>query len=176
MERTPNFFRYPAISADHPAVEASVGDAWERMEYRPNAVAVLKNLDEEVLVVKPFKDPSAWIFPQGGIDRNESAEDGLRRELFEELGMQPENITDLTHLGTADMDAETDRADKRGFTKGKRFISYSVTYSGSKELRVDPQEIIEYRWILSRDVSTTLKTSRQEKTELLQRIFKQAGS
>lgn len=35
---------------------------------------------------------NAWQFPQGGIKRNESAEDALFRELHEEVGLHPEHV------------------------------------------------------------------------------------
>ncbi len=35
---------------------------------------------------------NAWQFPQGGIKRNESAEEALFRELHEEVGLLPEHV------------------------------------------------------------------------------------
>src|SRR5690606_11512096 len=34
----------------------------------------------------------AWQFPQGGIQRNESTEQALYRELHEEVGLLPEDV------------------------------------------------------------------------------------
>src|SRR5699024_9412159 len=34
----------------------------------------------------------AWQFPQGGIDPNETPEDAMYRELYEEVGLRPEHI------------------------------------------------------------------------------------
>lgn len=63
-------------------LDASLSLLWEEMEYRPTAVAVLKNQDGEILVIKPVKDPEAWIFPQGGVDRNEKVKDGTSTQNF----------------------------------------------------------------------------------------------
>ena len=38
----------------------------------------------------------AWQFPQGGINDNESAQDALYRELYEEVGLQPKDVKILT--------------------------------------------------------------------------------
>ena len=48
--------------------------------------------DNQVLLVKEIPD-TWWDFPGGGIDHGESVEDGLVRELQEELGVEPEHIT-----------------------------------------------------------------------------------
>ena len=157
-------------------LDASLSLSWEEMEYRPTAVAVLKNQDGEILVIKPVKDPEAWIFPQGGVDRNEKVKDGLQRELFEELGLQPDDFNVEQFLESVEMDSESGRADMRGFTKGKRFISFSVTCLNGDKIRLDPEEIMEFRWISDANVLATIQTSRPEKTELLRRIFQLAGS
>ena len=46
----------------------------------------------KVLLVKEIPD-TWWDFPGGGIDHGESVEDGLVRELQEELGVDPGDIT-----------------------------------------------------------------------------------
>ena len=38
----------------------------------------------------------AWQFPQGGINDDESAQDALYRELYEEVGLQPKDVKILT--------------------------------------------------------------------------------
>lgn len=35
---------------------------------------------------------NAWQFPQGGLDKGESAEDALYRELYEEVGLEPSDV------------------------------------------------------------------------------------
>ena len=35
------------------------------------------------------KEKDSWQFPQGGLDRTETAEEGLSRELHEELSLEP---------------------------------------------------------------------------------------
>lgn len=54
--------------------------------FRPNVGIVLSNAGGQVLWAKRIGQ-SAWQFPQGGIQRGESPEDALFRELGEELGL-----------------------------------------------------------------------------------------
>ncbi len=54
--------------------------------YRHNVAAVIINHDKQVLVCKRNVPQDHWQFPQGGVDEGESEEQGLLRELQEELG------------------------------------------------------------------------------------------
>lgn len=59
--------------------------------YRPNVGIILTNQEGKVLLARRLGQ-NAWQFPQGGIQRNESAEQALYRELYEEVGLQPEDV------------------------------------------------------------------------------------
>jgi ADP-ribose pyrophosphatase YjhB (NUDIX family) len=58
------------------------------LRFRQAARALLLDPDDHVLLVR-FEFPTAtvWALPGGGLDEGESVADGLRRELFEELGL-----------------------------------------------------------------------------------------
>ena len=59
--------------------------------YRPNVGIVICNKYGQVLWAKRFGQNS-WQFPQGGINDNESAEQAMYRELYEEVGLQPKDV------------------------------------------------------------------------------------
>ena len=63
--------------------------------FRPNVGIILSNHAGTVLWAKRIGQ-SAWQFPQGGIQRGETAEAALYRELTEELGLDK---TDVAVLG-----------------------------------------------------------------------------
>ena len=56
------------------------------------AKIVLKN-DGAILCVRHTYQPDTWTFPGGGMKRGENAEDTLRREVKEEVGIDLGNIT-----------------------------------------------------------------------------------
>ena len=59
--------------------------------FRPNVGIILANAASQVLWAKRIRQ-EAWQFPQGGIQRHETPEQALYRELEEELGLKPEHV------------------------------------------------------------------------------------
>ena len=62
--------------------------------YRKNIGIILCNSKNELLICKRIKENS-WQFPQGGFEKNESSENAMFRELFEEIGLQKNDIAIL---------------------------------------------------------------------------------
>lgn len=61
--------------------------------YRPCVAAVLENTARRVFIGERADHPGAWQFVQGGLESGESPEIGLRRELQEELSLEPAHYT-----------------------------------------------------------------------------------
>lgn len=59
--------------------------------YRPNVGIILSNARGQVFLARRCGQ-NAWQFPQGGIDLEESPEEAMFRELFEETGLQSHNV------------------------------------------------------------------------------------
>lgn len=60
--------------------------------YRPNVGIILANDERKLLWARRIRQ-DAWQFPQGGIQRHETPEQAMYRELDEELGLQKEHVT-----------------------------------------------------------------------------------
>ncbi len=62
--------------------------------FRPNVGIVLAHGGGtgQVLWARRVRGDDAWQFPQGGIHEGESPEEALFRELYEEVGLKPEDV------------------------------------------------------------------------------------
>lgn len=57
--------------------------------YRPNVAAILQDAAGLILVCERINPPGAWQFPQGGVDEGETLTEALKREMREELSLEP---------------------------------------------------------------------------------------
>lgn len=60
--------------------------------FRPNVGIILANSHGQILWARRVGGHDAWQFPQGGINKNESAEAALYRELHEEVGLTEDDV------------------------------------------------------------------------------------
>lgn len=59
--------------------------------FRPNVGIIIANTQGRLLWARRIKQ-NAWQFPQGGIKENETPEEALYRELYEELGLSKQDV------------------------------------------------------------------------------------
>ncbi|HEX6421887.1 MAG TPA: RNA pyrophosphohydrolase [Acidimicrobiales bacterium] len=67
--------------------------------FRANVGMVVRNAGGRVLVLERRDHPGSWQFPQGGIDRGEDRLAAAHRELHEETGLEPNDVTLVRPLG-----------------------------------------------------------------------------
>jgi putative (di)nucleoside polyphosphate hydrolase len=60
--------------------------------YRLNVGIMIVNRDHKILAGDALHYPGEWMMPQGGIDRAESVNAAMQRELHEETGLQMEQV------------------------------------------------------------------------------------
>lgn len=60
--------------------------------YRANVGIIISNAVGQVLWTRRVGGADAWQFPQGGVDEGETPEQAMYRELYEEVGLSPEQV------------------------------------------------------------------------------------
>ncbi len=98
----------------------------DREGFRPNVGIILLNQKNQVFWGKRIRTHS-WQFPQGGIDRGESPEQAMFRELHEEVGLLPEHVRILARTRDwlrYEVPDRFIRRDARGHYKGQKQIWY----------------------------------------------------
>jgi len=104
----------------------------DRDGYRPNVGIILCNAKNEVFWGKRIKEHS-WQFPQGGIKRGESPEQAMYRELYEEVGLQPQHVRILGRTKSwlrYDVPSHWVRKEWRSTYKGQKQIWYLLRLTG----------------------------------------------
>ena len=104
----------------------------DRDGFRPNVGIVLLNQKNQVFWGKRIRTHS-WQFPQGGIDRGESPEQAMYRELHEEVGLQPEHVRIVARTRDwlrYEVPDRYIRRDARGIYKGQKQIWYLLQLLG----------------------------------------------
>ncbi len=98
----------------------------DREGFRPNVGIVLLNQRNQVFWGKRIRSHS-WQFPQGGIDRGETPEQAMFRELHEEVGLMPEHVNIVARTRDwlrYEVPDRFIRRDARGHYKGQKQIWY----------------------------------------------------
>ncbi|MCX8517573.1 MAG: RNA pyrophosphohydrolase [Rhodoferax sp.] len=124
----------------------------DRDGFRPNVGIILLNQKNQVFWGKRIRSHS-WQFPQGGIDRGESPEQAMFRELHEEVGLQPEHVNIVARTRDwlrYEVPDKYIRRDARGHYKGQKQIWYLLQLVGHDwdlNLRTtDHPEFDAWRW------------------------------
>jgi putative (di)nucleoside polyphosphate hydrolase len=98
----------------------------DREGFRPNVGIILLNQRNQVFWGKRIRSHS-WQFPQGGIDRGETPEQAMYRELHEEVGLKPEHVSIVARTRDwlrYEVPDRFIRRDARGHYKGQKQIWY----------------------------------------------------
>ena len=120
--------------------------------YRLNVGIILLSPNNQVFWGKR-KGESSWQFPQGGLYENEEMEQGMLRELNEELGLLPKHIQIIAHTDKwlyYDVPSTYNRSHNRIY-RGQKQIWYLLRLIG-QEYNINvkyhkEQEFDAWRWI-----------------------------
>jgi putative (di)nucleoside polyphosphate hydrolase len=104
----------------------------DRDGFRPNVGIILLNQKNQVFWGKRIRTHS-WQFPQGGIDRGETPEQAMFRELHEEVGLLPSHVRVVARTRDwlrYEVPDRYIRRDARGHYKGQKQIWYLLQLLG----------------------------------------------
>ncbi len=129
-------------------------EAWSLIDpdgYRPGVGMIVCNPRDQVLWARRVGGKRGWQFPQGGIDHDESPEDALYRELYEEVGLRPECVEVLAVSSgwmRYDIPSRFRRRDSHPPCIGQKQRWYLLRLlAGDDAIRVDAQTVPEFdRW------------------------------
>jgi len=62
---------------------------------RPNVGIILSNTSGKLFWGRRMGKQDAWQFPQGGVNENETPEQAMYRELYEEIGLEQKDVAIL---------------------------------------------------------------------------------
>jgi putative (di)nucleoside polyphosphate hydrolase len=117
------------------------------IRYHPNVAAILRNPEGKILVCERIDAAGAWQFPQGGVDPGETAEEALRREVWEEISVR-DGYTISARRGPYRYEYPNGGS-KRGF-QGKEQEYFLLEYTGDPaaiNLETAHPEFRSCRWI-----------------------------
>jgi putative (di)nucleoside polyphosphate hydrolase len=143
--------------------------------YRPNVAAILQRADGRVLIGQRSDFPESWQLPQGGVDEGETAEDALRREVLEEVGIEPDEYTVAEQTGPHRYDFPFGQ-DRRGFHGQEQFYFLCRLRDAAAEevdLSTTCGEFQAVRWVAVQDFPVHLAPPMKQDVyrEVLGRLF-----
>lgn len=118
-------------------------------KYRANVAAIIRDRRGLLLLGQRSDYPDSWQFPQGGVDKGETAEDAVRREVLEETGIHPADYEITSRRGPYRYDFPHG-VDRRGH-HGQEQTYFLCELLGPDAPRFDPAstcgEFLAVRWV-----------------------------
>ena len=116
--------------------------------FRPNVAGILRNAEGRILICERLNMPGAWQFPQGGINKGETREEALVRELEEELSIEPRDYQVLASKGPYRYLFSNGRK-KKGYDGQEQhyFLALLRTSEIRINIQTEHQEFRAFRWI-----------------------------
>ncbi len=150
---------------------------WEirRFRYRKNVAAFIVNKNNEVLLLNPIRSQAHyWSIPQGGVEKNESIEMAVRREIKEETGLSEFTILSA-HRNIYKFDWPKYYT-MHGF-RGQRQSLFIIKYDGKpSSVKTNRFEHRRYRWVKLDCLLQIVSRTRREQYELfLKKYYESIG-
>jgi 8-oxo-dGTP pyrophosphatase MutT (NUDIX family) len=125
----------------------------ETMNYRQGISAFIINDKKEFILVCGVSDRTYWKIPAGGIEGNETQEEGLYREMNEELGLEKSDFAIITKSKFVDRfnwpkDLCEEKFKKNGYWLDgqERAIFICQLTNPSFKLKLQKEEVSDAKW------------------------------
>ncbi len=148
------------------------------MPYRQNVLSVILNKENLVFVARRGRDGEKignlheehWQFPQGGVDYKENLEKAVLREVAEETNMT--NLSILGHSKKRHSYIWNNTIRRVWFNrlkfKGQEQTIFFLKYFGdNSEIKLDLDELNEYKWIKPEDIKKTIHVVRSGMVDIV---------
>jgi putative (di)nucleoside polyphosphate hydrolase len=150
----------------------------DKLPYRQGVVGVILNNHRKYLIVRSGNmKPGEWKFPSGGLEKGETGQQALLRELQEELGTNQYQVISQSKL-LSQHDWPREVIQKRFEKDGKKYRGqqqqvFFLKYLGAtKDIHPDPVEVRELKWVREDQLWQYLVLPNQkQEAELLLREF-----
>ncbi len=127
------------------------------MNYRKGASAFIINNKKEFLMALAVKknptDPDYWKIPAGGIEENETQEEGLYREMNEELGLERSDFTIIAKSKFVDKYTWPKEVSERKFKKTgiwydgqERCVFICKLTNPNFKFKLQEEEVADVKW------------------------------
>lgn len=144
--------------------------------FRAGIGTIIYNDAHKLAFFKRAKHPvGIWQFQQGGIDHGELPETALWRELMEEVGLSPEQVTKtftVPHwISYEDLHASTDPSIER---IGQSHQWYFLKLSPGSDIdltRATDNEFDDWKWVTFEEAIETTAPHKQHVYQTLQKYF-----
>jgi len=123
-------------------------------KYRPNVAFILRRESGEVLWCEREDWRESWQFPQGGVDKNETPESAVVREVKEEIALYPKSYRMVEQRGpyTYDFPPDNKRFKQYAGQKQTYFLADLTDSKWKPKFGSDP-EFVRAIWIMPEEIS-----------------------
>ena len=138
--------------------------------YKPNVAGILRDREGKILICERVSMRDAWQFPQGGIDEGETPEQALVRELWEEIGIDPEDFRIVSQRGGYRYLFPTDRKRNHDGKDQIYFLCDFLASDAKINVATEHPEFRAWKWVLPQDFQRGWLP--QMKLEVYQQVFR----
>ncbi len=115
---------------------------------------VLENQGKILFIKNTYSEKNLWNLPGGGIKKNETLEEAIKREIKEETGIK---ISNLINIGNY--------LNNRNYKRDTVYCYHSKTEE--ENILINKNEILEARWFQKEEIPKNLTQSTKDILELL---------